>query len=84
MNRIEGIEPKELGFFAGLFVRFFFWVVRRKLGKVTTPMRVTARNPRILFGIGMMEQSLAAGNWVPMGLKDLAQLRTGTLIGCPF
>jgi AhpD family alkylhydroperoxidase len=47
-------------------------------------VRVIAHHPRILWGYGQMEQSLMGSHRVDAALKELATLRTATLIGCPF
>jgi hypothetical protein len=47
-------------------------------------VRIIAHHPRILWGYGQMEQSLMGSHRVDAALKELATLRTATLIGCPF
>lgn len=42
------------------------------------------RRPQILAGIGGYEAGLLASNRADNRLKLLAQLRTSSLIGCPF
>ena len=84
MSRISGAKPSEAGFFAGFFLRIVYWVTRRKVGKVVTPVQVTGRSPRLLFGMGMMEQSLAGVSRVDRALKNLVSVRAATVIGCPF
>jgi hypothetical protein len=59
-------------------------LTKRKLGQVVVPVRVIAHHPRILWGFGQMEQSLMESHRVDAALKELATLRTATLIGCPF
>lgn len=84
MARIDGADPREMGFGAGLFVRFAYWVTRRKLGKLPAPLQIVAHHPRNLWGYAEMEQAQAAGRTVSPVLKHLAQLRVATRIGCPF
>jgi len=48
------------------------------------PVQLVAHHPRLLWGYGQMEQSFASSHLVGAGLKDLAQLRVATLVGCPF
>ena len=76
--RIEG--PKR----RGLVVRVLHFFVRRKLGKVPTPMQVQAHQPKLLMAVARMELALMRTRRVPASLKSLAQIRTGTLVGCPF
>jgi hypothetical protein len=48
------------------------------------PVQIVAHHSRLLWGYGQMEQSFAASRLVEAGLKNLAQLRVATLVGCPF
>ena len=84
MARISGADPARLSFFSGLFTRIVYGLTKRKLGRVVAPVTVTAHHPQILWGYGQMEQSLLASKHVDGALKDLAQLRVATLVGCPF
>jgi len=84
MSRISGADPARLSLFSGLFVRIVYGLTKRKVGKVVTPVAVTAHHPQILWGYGQMEQSLLSSRGVDGALKDLAQLRVATLVGCPF
>jgi hypothetical protein len=78
MTRIEGAPPR------GLFARVIYWAVKHKVGKVTTPVRVMGHHPKVLVGYGRMEQAFAASHALPAQIKLLAQVRTSTLLGCPF
>ena len=80
MARINGVEPER----AGLFVRFVYWMVRRKIGRVVLPIKVTAHHPRLLRAVGEMETGQMAAKSVAAGLKSLASVKTAMLIGCPF
>jgi hypothetical protein len=84
MARIDGAEPRETGIVSGLFVRLVYWLTKRKVGKVVTPVRVVANHTRILWGYGQMEQALQGSKLVDHSLKGLAELRAATLVGCPF
>ena len=84
MARIRGAEPAQQGLFSGLFTRIVYALTRRKLGRVVLPVQVTAHHPQILWGYGMMEQSLLSSYRLETALKDLATLRVATVIGCPF
>jgi AhpD family alkylhydroperoxidase len=48
------------------------------------PVQLVAHHPKLLWGYGQMEQSFASSHLVAAGLKDLAQLRVATLVGCLF
>jgi hypothetical protein len=54
------------------------------LGRVVMPVQIVANHSRILWGYAQMEQSFVSSRLVDAGLKDLAQLRVATLVGCPF
>ncbi len=84
MARIEGAEPGKQGLLSGLLTRFVYSLTKRKLGRVVMPVRIVAHHSKILWGYGQMEQSLLGSRLVDAGLKDLAQLRVATLVGCPF
>jgi hypothetical protein len=80
MARIAGVEPDR----AGQFVRFVYWMVRRKLGRVVLPIKITAHHPRLLRSVGEMESGQIAANSVDEALKSLALVKVATEIGCPF
>lgn len=80
MARIAGVEPER----AGVFVRFIYWMVQRKLGRVVLPIKIAAHHPRLLRSLGEMESGQMAAQSVDAALKSLAQVKVATLIGCPF
>jgi hypothetical protein len=84
MARIRGAEPGKQGLLSGLFTRMVYALTKRKVGRVVMPVRIVAHHAKILWGYGQMEQSLLGSRLVDAGLKDLAQLRVATLVGCPF
>jgi hypothetical protein len=84
MARIRGADPSQQGLLSGLFTRIIYSLVKRKLGRVVMPVQIVAHHSRILWGYAQMEQSFVSSDLVDTGLKDLAQLRVATLIGCPF
>ncbi|MGH9055424.1 MAG: hypothetical protein ACRDYY_06100 [Acidimicrobiales bacterium] len=47
-------------------------------------LRLIARRPGIAFGVGAFETGLMASGRVDARLKSLAELKTSSLIGCPF
>jgi hypothetical protein len=77
MARIEGAKRR------GLVVRIVLSLIRRKLGKDSTPWRIKAHHPALFMGSARMEQALAKSHRVDEGVKLLAQVRTSTLLGCP-
>jgi hypothetical protein len=84
MARIPGADPSKQGLLRGLFTRIVYAMTKRKVGRVVMPVQLVAHHPKLLWGYGQMEQSLASSHLVGAGLKDLAQLRIATLVGCPF
>ena len=84
MARIRGADPSQQGLLSGLFTRVIYALVKRKLGRVVMPVQIVAHHSRILWGYAQMEQSFISSDLVDTGLKDLAQLRVATLVGCPF
>ena len=78
MARIEGAPAK------GLMRRIAYWYSRRVVGKVVTPLAITAHHPRLLWGYGQFEQSLQAAKKVAAPLKAMVQIRVATRVGCPF
>ena len=84
MARILGAEPSKQGLVSGLFTRIVYAMTRRSVGRVVMPVQLVAHHPKLLWGYGQMEQSLLSSHLVDAALKDLAQLRVATLVGCPF
>lgn len=86
MARIQGLEPSE----AGWLTRLTYWLVRRKIGKITDrkvlvePVKITAHHPRLLRAMGQMEMGQEAARSMPASLKSLAGIKAATMIGCPF
>jgi hypothetical protein len=68
----------------GWLARLVFWMMKRGLGRVTTPARWVALHPKVLFPWTLM---MAAQEKTPLlepGLKRLARIETARLVGCPF
>jgi hypothetical protein len=84
MARIGGADPSKQGLLHGLFTRIIYAMVKRKVGRVVMPVKIVAHHAKLLWGYGQMEQSLLSSHLVEAALKDLAQLRVATLVGCPF
>ena len=84
MARLAGAPANSGGPLRRLFVALFYSRTQRRIGRVIMPVQVTAHHPTILWGYGLMEQSQAGSKRVDAKLKDLAELRVATLVGCPF
>jgi hypothetical protein len=84
MARIRGAEPSQQGLLSGQFTRIIYWLVKRKLGRLVMPVQIVANHSRILWGYAQMEQSFVSSHLVEESLKNLAELRVATLVGCPF
>ncbi len=84
MARIGGAEPNQQGLLQGIFTRIIYSMAKREVGRVVMPVKIAAHHAKLLWGYGQMEQSLFASKLVDAGLKNLAQLRVATLVGCPF
>jgi hypothetical protein len=80
MARIQGVEPRD----ASLFIRFVYWMVKRKIGRVIQPIKITAHHPRLLRAVGQMEVGQEAAKTIDLALKALVDIKTAMLIGCPF
>ncbi len=79
MARLDGVQRPGLSFAAVIFA-----LVKRKLGRVPQPMRITALNPAVLRGYALMESAQESASSAPKHLKVLAQIRVATRVGCPF
>ena len=84
MARIEGAIPNKQGFFQGMFTRVIYALTKRKVGRVVMPAQIAAHHSKLLWGYGQMEQSQLGSRLVDAKLKNLAELRVATLVGCPF
>jgi len=84
MARIEGADPSKQGLFQGWFTRIIYRLTKRKVGRAVMPVRIAAHHAKLLWGYGQMEQSQLASRLVEEPLKNLAELRAATLVGCPF
>ncbi len=69
---------------AGLFVRFVYWMVRRRLGRVPVPLGIMAYHRGVLAAVGLFELAFERATEVDARVKELAVLKTATLVGCRF
>ena len=80
MARSGGVSDRE----AGLRTRFIYWLVKRRLGRISPGVRIRARDPKLLELAGRMDIHTAASLAVPARLKELAQIKVAVMVGCPF
>ena len=50
MARIDGAEPRNLGFLHGLFTRIVYAMTRRKIGRIVMPVCIVAHHSKIILG----------------------------------
>ena len=80
MARVEGVDPKKTSF----MMRQVFKKVRKMLGRDLTPMKISARVPRVFWVASLAEWLLGQRAKVPQRLRSLIMLRTAVRVGCPF
>lgn len=80
MARIPGRDDRQ----AGWLTRFAYRKIRRKIGRVITPLQIAAHHEPLFRGVLGMERAQANARTVTLGLKALAQLKVAMMIGCPF
>ncbi len=78
--RIEGVSKSK----ASLFVRLAYWFSQRRLGKVADPLKIIGHHSWVSFGYGIFELASERAQLVELRLKELAQVKVATLVGCPF
>jgi alkylhydroperoxidase family enzyme len=84
MARLEGARLDRHSWLARLWLRLVFWMTRRRLGRIVEPVRLAAHHPRLLAGLGAMEQVLGESRYLAAGVRERVQLRVAARIGCPF
>ena len=80
MTRATGVSDRD----AGLRTRFIYWLVKRRLGRISPGVRIRARDPKLLELASRMDLHTAASLTVPANLKELAQIKVAVMVGCPF
>lgn len=80
MSRSEGIQNNQ----AGPVTRFIFFLAKRYLGRVPLGTRIRAFDPKFLRHALRLDLYSASKGVVPVHLKELAQLKTALMVGCPF
>ena len=80
MARIEGVDPRHTSF----LMRQVFKKVRKMVGRDLTPLKISARVPRVFWASMLSEWLLGQKARVPQRLRSLVLLRTAVRVGCPF
>jgi hypothetical protein len=80
MTRAIGVSDRE----AGLRTRFIYWLMKRRLGRVSLGARIRGRDPKLLELAARMDIHTAASLTMPANLKELAQIKVAVMVGCPF
>jgi alkylhydroperoxidase family enzyme len=84
MARISGASANQGGILRRLYVGLVYRLTRKRLGRVIMPLQVKAHHAKIFWGYTQMEQAQRASKLIDARLKELAELRVATLVGCPF
>ena len=80
MLRSQGIPDSQ----ASPLTRVLFYFVKRRLGRVPLGVRIRAFVPKYLRKAASLDMYSASQGLVSMNLKELAQLKTALMVGCPF
>jgi hypothetical protein len=80
MLRSQGVQDNQ----ASLLTRFIFWLAKRRIHRIPLGLRIRAFDPKFLRNAARMDMYGASKGLVSMHLKELAQLKTALMIGCPF
>jgi len=84
MARIQAADPSKQRLLQGALTRIIYSLTKRRVGRLVMPVRIAANHSKLLWGYGQMEQSLLGSKLVDYAVKNLAELRVATLVGCPF
>src|SRR5580704_8375187 len=80
MLRVQPLAPGS----AGLLVRLTYWFSRRRLGKVPAPVGIMAHSGWILAAVAGYELAQERARALAPRLKDLANIKVATEVGCRF
>lgn len=84
MTRIAPPPPGSRGLFGDFVVEIICFFTKRALGRVVTPVQVMSHQPGLLWWQSLMDNAQIKHYGFPPDLKELAQIRVATLIGCLF
>ena len=79
MARMQGLSDAESGWFA----RVFYWIMRRRSGKVGQTWRIAAHAPGLLAGWAFHEAFFDRRGQIERRLRTLIQIKVAMMVGCP-
>ena len=79
-DRVEGVAEAR----AGWLTRLLYRTLRKKIGVVPKSKTLAAYHTPTLLASSWMDGVVAGARTVPVGLKELAQLKVAAMVGCPF
>jgi len=77
--RIRGLSEEEAG-----ELRSLYGAARERYGKLPDPLTVMAYNPAVLSAHMKYDENFNRSSLVDKKLKEIAQIKVATLIGCPW
>ena len=80
MARIQGVDPKKTPF----LIRRALAYAKKIFGKDLTPAKIQARVSKVFWGSALLEMTVGKTRGISDRIRALVQLRTSTLVGCPF
>lgn len=66
------------------FLSWAYWLARRRFGRVPTSLGIMAHSRRVLLGTVAFELTTEKATAISPRLKELAVLKSATIIGCRF
>ena len=79
-SRLDAIAPARP---SGV-IRFVFSRVRKMYGRVPSPSRLMARNPRVFWANFLIELGMRRMDQLPPRTRALVQVKASQVIGCRF
>jgi len=77
--RIRGLSEEEAG-----ELRPLYGAARERYGKLPDPLTVMVYNPAVLSAHMKYDEKFNRSQLVDKRLKEIAQIKVATLIGCPW
>ena len=78
--RIQGLSENR----AGWLTRFVYRIAKKKLKTLPDPVTVMAHNGWVLAGTSAYEMAAEKFRGIDPKLKELAQIKAATMVGCPW